>query len=155
VQINLGFVKRQIQAGPYRSKPQDMFGVKLAGEINAPCDISIPIRDFGVPADDAIVRDALRVVLRRLALRQTVYVGCMGGLGRTGTFLALLAKALGRSDPVGYVRENYSHAAVETREQEAYVANFDVSPLAFDALFASGTALYTDTIRFFTGQSVV
>ena len=41
----------------------------------------------------------------------------MGGWGRTGLFLALLAKVCGVENPVTYVRENYSPRAVETTDQ--------------------------------------
>ena len=54
MQVPFGFVSREIHAGPYRDKPKGLFGVKLAQEIPAPCDLSIPIRDFGVPSDDAL-----------------------------------------------------------------------------------------------------
>jgi len=58
-----------------------------------------------------------------------LYIGCMGGWGRTGLFMALLAKASGISDPVAFIREQYTPHAVETKEQQDYVANFDVSPI--------------------------
>jgi hypothetical protein len=151
MQVPFGFVSREIYAGPYRDKPKGLFGVKLAQEIPAPCDISVPIRDFGVPTDSAKLREALREVMKRLARREDVYVGCMGGKGRTGLFLALLIKALGKPDPIRYVRVNYDPHAVETKEQERYVEQFDIGPLGFDAFLASGTALTFDTIRFFTG----
>ena len=150
MQVPFGFVSREIYAGPYRDKPSGLFGVKLAQEIPAPCDLSIPIRDFGIPSDDKIVRDVLRQVLNRLARREPVYVGCMGGLGRTGTFLALLVKTLGTTRPVEYVRSRYNTRAVETKAQEDYIAKFDTRPLAFDSLLAGGTALTIDTIRLFT-----
>ena len=58
-----------------------------------------------------------------------VYVGCMGGWGRTGLFLALLAKVCGEETPILYVRTHYTPRAVETREQQEYVDNFDVGAL--------------------------
>lgn len=154
MQINIGFSRRKISAGPYYDKPDAMFGVKLAGEINEPCDISIPVKDFGVPSDDKVVREALKKVISKLALREPVYVGCMGGKGRTGLFLALLAKALGKPDPIGYVRAHYDPHAVETKAQEEYVKKFDVTPLVFDTFIASGVAFSTDMFRFFTGRTV-
>ena len=52
----------------------------------------------------------------------------MGGWGRTGLFLALLAKVCGVDQPVTYVRENYS-AGRRDRAQIGYVKDFDVSGL--------------------------
>lgn len=48
-------------------------------------------------------------------------------MGRTGLFLAILAKAVGFNDPVAYVRKHYYNHAVETAEQAKYVEAFDVS----------------------------
>jgi hypothetical protein len=153
MRVPFGFVSREIYAGPYRDKPKGVFGVKLAQEIPAPSNIAIPIRDFGVPTDSVALQEALREVIKRLARHESIYVGCMGGKGRTGLFLALLVKALGKSNPVQYVRANYDPHAVETPEQERYVAQFDVTALGFDSFLAGGTAFYTDVFRFFTGKS--
>jgi protein-tyrosine phosphatase len=57
-----------------------------------------------------------------------VYIGCQGGWGRTGLFLALLAKTCGVENPIMYVRQNYARTAVETPAQEKYVRDFDVTP---------------------------
>ena len=73
------------------------------------------------------------------------YFGCKGGLGRTGTMLGIMAKVglnstparfLGfrlphwfkmGGDPVDWVREFYRPEAIETRDQEDFVRDFDVS----------------------------
>lgn len=112
-----------IYGGPYRQRPQGMCGVKLAAEINAPCEIDLPIHDFSIPSE----REAKRAILKTiaaLAKGDTIYVGCMGGIGRTGLFLALLAKSAGVKDPVEYVRATYYSHAVETPEQKKFVENF-------------------------------
>jgi hypothetical protein len=105
-----------------------MAGVKLAKEISAPCFVDLPIQDFGVPQ----VKDTIRAVEEALVLiavcRRPVYAGCMGGIGRTGLFLALLAKAFGVTKPVEYVRQNYYSHAVETKEQFDFVASFPITP---------------------------
>jgi protein-tyrosine phosphatase len=61
-----------------------------------------------------------------------VEVGCLGGIGRTGTVLACMAVLSGvpREDAVAWVRASYDERAVETREQEGWVGWF--------AGFASG-----------------
>lgn len=47
-----------------------------------------------------------------------LHAGCIGGHGRTGTFLAALVKhMMGTEDAITYVRENYCHKAVESTEQ--------------------------------------
>ena len=53
-------------------------------------------------------------------------VGCMGGIGRTGLMLALLAKSFGEEDPVRYVRATYYSHAVETAAQKQFIAEFKV-----------------------------
>jgi hypothetical protein len=80
--------------------------------------------DFGVPANSEAVERALKVVLERARAGQDVEVGCVGGHGRTGTALACLAVLTGHPAPdaVAWVRTNYCAKAVETPEQEAFVA---------------------------------
>ena len=80
--------------------------------------------DFGVPADPVPVVAALRSLLDRARAGEQVEVGCLGGHGRTGTALACLAVLGGHpaGDAVAWVRANYCGKAVETAEQEAFVA---------------------------------
>lgn len=54
--------------------------------------------------------------------KRDVYVGCVGGHGRTGTVLSILAGLLGVSkDPVKFIRKNYCEKAVETVVQLEYI----------------------------------
>lgn len=80
--------------------------------------------DFGVPGDPALVVTALRSLLDRARTGERVEVGCLGGHGRTGTALACLAVLAGfpATDAVAWVRARYCQKAVETAEQEAFVA---------------------------------
>ena len=82
-------------------------------------------RDFGLPADADLLREALAEAWRR-APDERVEVACRGGLGRTGTALACLAVLDGvpPDRAVAYVRAGYSTRAVETRAQAAFVARF-------------------------------
>jgi len=52
-----------------------------------------------------------------------VTVCCVGGHGRTGTALSILAGLTGRckSDPVAFVRDNYCEKAVESKSQVKYI----------------------------------
>jgi hypothetical protein len=83
--------------------------------------------DFGVPADQAQVVTALRALLDRARAGAHVEVGCLGGHGRTGTALACLAvlSGLAPGEAVAWVRAAYCSGAVETPEQEAFVAALD------------------------------
>ena len=80
--------------------------------------------DFGVPDDADHVVATLGTVLQRARAGERVEVGCLGGHGRTGTALACLAVLSGHpsADAVAWVRDHYCAAAVETAEQEAFVA---------------------------------
>jgi protein-tyrosine phosphatase len=84
--------------------------------------------DFGVPADVAPVTDALRRLHDQARAGERVEIGCYGGHGRTGTALALLAVIAGHpaTDAVAWVRANYCDKAVETPDQEGFVASFSV-----------------------------
>jgi len=119
--------------GPYRNKPGYMLGVKMAAEINLPCNVDCPTEDFQIP-DLATFRDALRSTLMLVLADQEVYVGCMGGIGRTGLMLSGLAKIaltyqFGANDcnPVHYVREHFNPHAVETKPQQKMIDELDVT----------------------------
>lgn len=118
-----------IVGGPYRFCPPSFKGVKMAVEIKDPCHIDIPTRDFNVP-DEMMFRRGLVEGFVRMLRGQHLYVGCMGGIGRTGLYLAGIAKYTQRcgwidQDPVEYVREHYIPHAVETDEQQQYIADLE------------------------------
>lgn len=116
--------------GPFDAAPQTAFRVAVRAERITPlrdCDVWLPIKDFQVPANAGDVEEALVRAYRAALAGKTVYVGCMGGYGRTGLFLALLAKVAGIQNPVKWVRDTYNHRAVETKDQMRYVDEFDVS----------------------------
>ncbi|OJF12091.1 protein phosphatase [Couchioplanes caeruleus subsp. caeruleus] len=58
---------------------------------------------------------------------QRVELACGGGFGRTGTALSCLAvlDGVALAEAVAYVREHYSHRAVETPWQRRFVTRFD------------------------------
>jgi hypothetical protein len=104
------------------------FGVCVRAERVPPkVDVRLPIRDFQVPTDTIAVENALIETFQAAIDGKHVWVGCMGGWGRTGLFMALMAKVAGVADPVAYVRDSYTPRAVETAEQHDYVDEFDVS----------------------------
>ncbi len=116
----------RIYAGPYAQRPsQRVYGVCLDANMARQFDHDyfLDWPDFGIPQmkdlDEAVdhIMDILRV-------ERAVYVGCLGGIGRTGTFLACLVKRAGMEDPIKFVRGSYLKGAVETKAQEAFVDAF-------------------------------
>jgi hypothetical protein len=82
--------------------------------------------DYGLPADSDATADAICNAFQRARRGERVEVGCIGGLGRTGTVLACMAILAGVAPDyaVGWVRQHYDPAAVETPEQEDWVLWF-------------------------------
>lgn len=110
---------------PYaREQPPD-FGLYLDRRWQPPwaCEY-LDWPDFGVPEEPSRVVAVLRSLLERAQAGERVEVGCLGGHGRTGTALAVLAVLCGHpaSEAVTWVRANYCSAAVETTEQEMFVS---------------------------------
>jgi protein-tyrosine phosphatase len=90
-----------------------------------PADV-IEWEDYGLPTDAEATAAAIRHAFRRAARGERVEVGCIGGLGRTGTVLACMAILAGvaPAQAVQWVRNQYDPAAVETPEQEEWVLWF-------------------------------
>jgi protein-tyrosine phosphatase len=83
------------------------------------------IPDFGRPPDVNSLSAFLDELLGRLRRRETIYLHCFAGLGRTGTVLACLLKTAGAvEDPVGLVRSIYDPRALETEEQQRFARAF-------------------------------
>lgn len=146
--------KVTVMGGRYRDRPEGIRAVKLAVEINAPADVVLDIPDFGVPTNHQI-DSALYQALKILSEDGVIYLGCMGGIGRTGMFMAILIKTIGilnveaeeqtkwykfkkffggslnhsylgmRNFPVEFVRDEYLTHAVETSEQYSFVGYYD------------------------------
>lgn len=88
----------------------------------------VPIVDFSVPTTSQIKHSLEDMIHVSLTGTIVVYVGCMGGVGRTGLILAMFTALCGAKDPLTYVRANYNPHAVETREQEELLRKFMKSP---------------------------
>jgi len=82
--------------------------------------------DYGVPADSEAAAEAIRQAFERARRGERVEIGCIGGLGRTGTVLACMAILAGLPAPeaVAWVRDQYDPGAVETADQEDWVLWF-------------------------------
>ncbi|HET8619246.1 MAG TPA: protein-tyrosine phosphatase family protein [Acidimicrobiales bacterium] len=113
------------EAAPYdRDEPPD-FGLYLDPRWSPPWPHAhVDWPDFAVPADGAAATAALADLLGRARRGERVEVGCLGGHGRTGTALAVLAVLAGTPDEevVDWVRSAYCARAIETDEQAAFVA---------------------------------
>ena len=86
----------------------------------------IPWADFGLPRDPEEAATQIEAAYSRAKGGEVVEIGCVGGLGRTGTVLACLAVLAGvaPTEAVPWVRRNYDVRAVETAEQEQWVLWF-------------------------------
>lgn len=112
---------------PYRRDHRPGYGLYLDHRWQPPWDHDhLDWPDFGVPGDADRVRTALQALLERARRGERVEIGCLGGHGRTGTALALLAVLTGHpaDDAVAWVRAHYCPRAVETPEQQAYVEKY-------------------------------
>ncbi len=117
-----------LTGGPFDAIPDGAFGVCLEMQSAKAwlADVALPTPDFGLP-DPAELKAAVAAVLRQLAAHpeRPVHVGCRAGIGRTGLFLACLARAAGvAGDPIAYVRARYDPHAAETAAQEAMARGF-------------------------------
>lgn len=112
----------QVFGGPIVKRPPSMVGVNMTLR-DYGCRFNVPTEDFKTPPVPLTLM-ALEQALRTLWGGDPVYVGCGAGWGRTGTFMALLVKAWGIENPIGWLRENYVEEAVETTDQARYVRDF-------------------------------
>jgi len=94
IELELNGRKVTVMGGRYLDKPAGVRGVKLAKEIDAPADVVLDIPDFGVPAH-SVLNQPLYETLKILDEDGQVYIGCMGGIGRTGMFIAILLRCIG------------------------------------------------------------
>jgi hypothetical protein len=111
---------------PYEREQPPAFGLYLDPAWAPPWPHAhVDCEDFGVP-DPVALCASLDAVLVRARAGDVVEVGCLGGHGRTGTALACLAVLAGTpaDRAVAWVRATYCEQAVETEEQEAFVAGF-------------------------------
>jgi len=83
--------------------------------------------DFGLPADEAALFDAVVDLHQRARTGAVIEIACFGGIGRTRTVLGCCTLAAGIAlpdDAITWVREHYRPSAVETPEQAQMVARF-------------------------------
>jgi protein-tyrosine phosphatase len=87
--------------------------------------IYLPIPDFNVPDKDAL-EAAISLALQRAKAGQNIAVHCNAGIGRTGLFLACLARRvldLSANEAISWVRQ-FIPGAVEVPEQMRLVEEY-------------------------------
>lgn len=141
-----------VHGGPFRLAPQHDKGivlVKAAREVFLPSDLHIDIEDYNIPTQVEMENLVASMLFMATGYGFTnFYVGCFGGIGRTGLVMACLVKTvLAESGsvtndskkriptPVIIVREQYKPHAVETEQQLKFVRDFE----CFNALQLHGT----------------
>ncbi len=82
--------------------------------------------DFCLPVDEEAAAGQIIAAFERAKNGERAEVGCIGGLGRTGTVLACMAILAGvpADGAVAWVRANCNSQAVETTEQAEWVLWF-------------------------------
>ena len=92
--------------------------------------LRFPIRDVSVPARPELVVEALRAIDDERSRGGTVYVHCLGGVGRTGTIVGCWLAGRGHAGEAALARlrelwranpKSAKTRSPETREQEAYI----------------------------------
>ena len=88
--------------------------------------LHLPIPDFGVPDDLVLWEKTLNSVTQAGREGKNIAVHCLAGIGRTGVFLACLAKEnleLDGERAIIWVRESV-RGAMENEDQEQFVKNY-------------------------------
>jgi len=89
-----------------------------------------PISDFGIPPSPKEMKDAVEKVRKYVNSGGNVAVHCSAGIGRTGLFLACLAKdvfGMSSAAALAWVRR-YIPNAVETPAQARFLEDYGLCP---------------------------
>ena len=93
-------------------------------------EVLFRITDMQAPDDPQAFRQLVDWTAHRLLDGAKVHCGCVGGHGRTGTFLAALFRVMaGETDATAHVRQHYCKRAVESAAQVAFLERqFGITP---------------------------
>lgn len=121
---------------PDRKDPDYALYVDM-GWVPSSMAVMLPWQDYGLPRVSFKFADyAIKEAFSWAQAGAIVEVGCIGAHGRTGTVLACMAvladPKMTATEAVTYVRTVYCHHAIETREQEWFVARFRAELLGED-----------------------
>lgn len=96
------------------------------GVIGAGETITIDWPDYRLPRRPAQAIQLLREIWQR-ADNELVEITCSGGVGRTGTALAILAifEGMKASDAIDFVQEKYNPGSVSEHAQRGFLKDFD------------------------------
>jgi hypothetical protein len=88
------------------------------------------IADMHAPDNPAEFIKLVKWTASKLKEGKTIHCGCIGGHGRTGTFISAVVKEItGEEDAIGWTRKHYCHKAVESTEQVDFLAkHFGITP---------------------------
>lgn len=93
-------------------------------------EIYFKIADMQAPDSVDEFRKLLAWTKKQLEAGLKVHCGCIGGHGRTGTFLSALVSEYGEQDAISHVRQHYCHKAVESQVQTDFLKqHFGIMPV--------------------------
>ena len=122
--IDIGNGRKMFGGSFFDAPPpwEDFLTINLMAESpQLPSDLYLPIQDYSVPSDPELMTEIFEKIK---ASPEDVYVGCWGGIGRTGLFMSCYLKYTGVEDPLKVVRKDYNEHAVETPGQMDFLADF-------------------------------
>jgi protein-tyrosine phosphatase len=88
--------------------------------------VTVPVPDFGLPLDPAAFGSAASAAASDAAQGRSVAIHCYAGVGRTGMFVALMARRLLKADGTDAIAwtRRWIPGACETSAQQAFVTEF-------------------------------
>lgn len=128
LEANVGTVVMLTETGEdLKHANRDLTQAYTGHKINV---IHFPIVDFDTPDDPDKLRKVLRQVLEMAKGGENIAVHCFAGRGRTGMFIALLARLILQmegQEAIDWVRQYFP--AIETSAQERVVIEYELDEL--------------------------